>query len=143
MRAVLYAVWVLFVLAAAFSLVRVVRQRRRHEQRTAGWPRTTAVVTGSRAGWTSGVGSTTRNRRFWPTYRFTDPSGTTCTGESQVSDVNAPEPGDVLEVAYDPRNPAESFVVSSQERTAIGCLIPFFVVFSAALLWFVAHFPLP
>ena len=143
MRAVLYAVWALFVLGAAFSLAYAVRRHRRHERRTADWPRVEAVVIGSRAGWTSGVGNTSRRRRFWSTYQFTDPAGVPFTGESQVSDVREPTPGELLEVAYDPGNPAESFVVSSEERTTLGCLVPFFVVFSAALLWFVAHFPLP
>ena len=143
MRAVLYAVWALFVLGAAFSLTHVVRGHRRHEQRTADWPRVDAVVTGARAGWTSGVGNTTRRRRYWPTYQFTDSAGILFTGESQVSDVQERAPGELLQVAYDPRNPAESFVVSSQERATLGCLVPFFIVFSAVSLWFVAHFPLP
>ncbi|TDL38566.1 DUF3592 domain-containing protein [Kocuria rosea] len=143
MSAVLYAVWVLFVAGAAGSIVHTVRKSRRHERLTAHWPRAEATVTGSRAGWTSGVGSTSRSRRFWPTYRFADLHGTAFTGTSEISCGARPVPGTVVEVAYNPEDPTESIQVSNQTRVTLGCLIPFFVVFAAVLFWFITVLPLP
>jgi hypothetical protein len=51
-------------------------------------------------------------------------------------------PGSQVEVAYNPADPTESFQVSSETRTALGCLIPFFAVFAVALFWFIGVFPL-
>ena len=48
-----------------------------------------------------------------------------------------------MEVAYNPEDPTESFQVSNQTRVALGCLIPFFVVFAAVLFWFITVLPLP
>lgn len=84
----------------------------------------------------------TRNRRFWPTYQFTDPHGTLFVGESEVSSAEKPLPGSPINIAYNPANPNESFQPSSETRTALGCLIPFFAVFAAALFWFIGVFPL-
>jgi hypothetical protein len=142
LKIVLYVIWALFVLGAAYSLAYTVRKNRRHEQRTAGWPRVQATVTGSRTGWTSGIGNMTRNLRFFPTYRFRDPHGMPFIGESEVSSVERPVPGSQVEVAYNPADPTESFQVSSETRTALGCLIPFFAVFAVALFWFIGVFPL-
>jgi hypothetical protein len=139
---VLYVIWALFVAGAIYSVIHAVRKTRRHEQRTAGWPRVQATVTGSRAGWSGGTGNMTRNRRFWPTYQFTDPHGTLFMGESEVSFAERPVPGSPVEVAFNPANPGESFHVSSHARTTLGCMIPFFAVFAAALLWFISVFPL-
>lgn len=138
----LYVVWALFVAGAIYSVIHAARKTRRHEQLTAGWPRVQATVTGSRAGWSGGTGNMTRNRRFWPTYRFTDPHGTLFVGESEVSSAEKPLPGSPINIAYNPANPNESFQPSSETRAALGCLIPFFAVFAAALFWFIGVFPL-
>ncbi|WP_353711405.1 DUF3592 domain-containing protein [Arthrobacter sp. K5] len=142
MKIVLYVVWALFVAGAIYSVIHAARKTRRHEQLTAGWPRVQATVTGSRAGWSGGTGNMTRNRRFWPTYRFTDPHGTLFVGESEVSSAEKPLPGSPINIAYNPANPNESFQPSSETRAALGCLIPFFAVFAAALFWFIGVFPL-
>jgi len=63
-------------------------------------------------------------------------------GKSEVSDVEQPVPGSPLEVAYNPANPNESLEVSSEPRTAMGCLIAFFAVFFVVSFWFIGVFPL-
>ncbi|WP_307105806.1 DUF3592 domain-containing protein [Arthrobacter globiformis] len=138
----LYAIWVLFVAGAAYSVIHVVRKDRRHQQLTADWPRVQATVTGSRAGWSGGTGNMTHSRRFWPKYQFSDPHGRTFTGESEYSFGKQAVPGSPLEVAYNPANPNESFHISSQTRATLGCLIPFFAVFAALLFRFIGIFPL-
>jgi hypothetical protein len=142
LRILLYVIWALFVAGVIYSVMHAARKTRRHEQLTAGWPRVQATVTGSRAGWSGGTGNMTRNRRFWPTYQFTDPHGTLFLGESEVSFAEQPAPGSPVEIAYNPASPGESFHVSPQTRTALGCLIPFFAIFAAAVLWFISVFPL-
>ncbi|RAX18575.1 DUF3592 domain-containing protein [Pseudarthrobacter sp. AG30] len=141
MKIILYIVWALFVAAAIVALVRSVRKTRQQDQRTAAWPKTQATVTGSTTGWTSGVGGSNRNLRHYPTYQFTDPQGTLFMGKSEVSLAEQPVPGSLVEVAYNPANPNESFQVSSSPRAALGCLIPFFAVFAIALFWFIGIFP--
>jgi hypothetical protein len=141
-RIILYIIWALFVVAALFALVHAVRKTRRRDQVTAAWPKVQATVTGSIAGWTNGGGGSSRSRRFFPTYQFTDPHGTLFAGESEVSFASKPVPGSLIEVAYNPANPNESLQVSSAPRTAMGCLIPFFAVFAIALFWFIGIFPL-
>jgi hypothetical protein len=142
MRIVLYIVWALFVVAAIFSLVHAGRRTRRQEQLMAAWPKAQATVTGSTTGWTSGLGGSSRNLRHYPTYQFTDPQGTLFMGKSEISLVEQPMPGSLIEVAYNPANPNESLQVSPAPRTAMGCLIPFFGVFSVVLFWFISFFPL-
>lgn len=142
MRIVLYIVWALFVTAAVFALIHAIRKTRRQEQLMADWPKAQAAVTGSVAGWTSGGGGSSRSRRFFPTYQFTDSHGTLFMGKSEVSLAAEPVPGSLIEVAYNPANPNESFQVSSAPRTTMGCLIPFFAVFAIALFWFISIFPL-
>lgn len=142
MKIVLYVVWALFVAAAILALVRSVRKTRQQEQLMAGWPKTQATVTGSTTGWTSGMGGSNRNLRYYPTYQFTDPQGTLFMGKSEVSRAEQPVPGSLVEVAYNPANPNESLQVSSAPRAALGCLIPFFAVFAVALFWFIGIFPL-
>ncbi|MDQ0692872.1 DUF3592 domain-containing protein [Arthrobacter sp. W4I7] len=142
MRTILYIVWALFVVAAALACVHAVRKTRHREQQIAGRPRAQATVTGSIAGWTNGGGGSSRSRRFFPMYQFTDPHGTLSAGESDVSSAGKPVPGSLIEVAYNPGNPNESMQVSSGPRTAMGCLIPFFAVFALALFWFIGVFPL-
>jgi hypothetical protein len=141
MKIVLYIIWALFVAGAVFSIVRVMRKTRRQEELTAGWPRVQATVTGSVAGWTSGAGGSSRSRRFYPTYQFTDPQGTLFAGESEVSFAGQPVPGSLVEVAYNPAAPNQSFQISSQSKAVLGCLIPFFAVFSIALFFFIGAFP--
>lgn len=63
-------------------------------------------------------------------------------GTSEISLVEQPMPGSLIEVAYNLANPNESLQVSSAPRTAMGCLIPFFGVFAVALFWFISFFPL-
>jgi hypothetical protein len=142
MKTILYIVWALFVAAAVFSLVRAARRTKRQEQLMAEWPKVHATVTGSTTGWTSGVGGSSRNLRHYPTYQFTDRQGTLFMGKSEISGVEQPVPGSLIEVAYNPQNPNESLQVSSEPRTAMGCLIAFFAVFALALFWFIGIFPL-
>lgn len=142
MRTILYIVWALFVAAAVFSLLYAARRTRRQERLMSGWPKAQATVTGSATGWTSGVGGANRNLRHYPTYQFVDPQGTLFMGKSEVSTVEQPMPGSLIEVAYNPANPNESLQVSSEPRTAMGCLVAFFAVFAIALFWFIGIFPL-
>ncbi|KIC68875.1 DUF3592 domain-containing protein [Pseudarthrobacter phenanthrenivorans] len=142
MRTILYIVWALFVAAAIFSLLYAARRTRRQERLISGWPKAQATVTGSATGWTSGVGGANRNLRYYPTYQFVDPQGTLFMGKSEVSAVEQPMPGSLIEVAYNPANPNESLQVSKEPRTAMGCLIAFFAVFAIALFWFIGIFPL-
>ena len=142
MKIILYIVWALFVAAVILSLVRAVRRTRRQERMMAAWPKVQATVTGSITGWTSGVGGSNRNLRHYPTYQFTDPQGTLFMGKSEISGVEQPVPGSLIEVAYNPQNPNESLQVSSEPRTAVGCLIAFFAVFALALFWFIGIFPM-
>ena len=141
MKMILYIVWALFVTAAVFAVVRAVRTTRRDEQQVASWPKVQATVTGSVAGWTSGSGGSSRSRRFFPLYQFTDPQGTLFAGESEVSSASQPVPGSLIEVAYNPDDPSKSRQVSSSPRTTLGCLVPFFAVFALASLWFISIFP--
>lgn len=142
MRIVLYIVWALFVAGVTFSLVRSLRKTRRQEQLIASWPKVQATVTGNIAGWTHGGGGSTRSRRFYPTYQFADPNGTLYAGESEVSYRNQQVPGSPVEVAYNPVNPNQSFQVASESRMVLGCLVPFFALFSLLLFWVVGVFPL-
>lgn len=141
MKMILYIVWALFVTAAVFAVVRAVRTTRRDEQQVASWPKVQATVTGSVAGWTSGGGGSSRSRRFFPLYQFTDPQGTLFAGESEVSSASQPVPGSLIDVAYNPDDPSDSRQVSSTPRTTLGCLVPFFAVFALASLWFISIFP--
>lgn len=142
MKTILYIVWAMFVAAAVFSLVYSARRTKRQAQLMAEWPKAQATVTGSTTGWTSGVGGSSRNLRYYPTYQFTDPHGTLFMGKSEVSTVEQPVPGSLLQVAYNPANPNESLHVSPEPRKAMGCLIAFFAVFAVALFWFIGVFPL-
>lgn len=142
MKIILYIVWALFVAGAIFSLLRATRRTKRQAQLMSDWPKAQATVTGSTTGWTSGVGGSNRNLRYYPTYQFTDPHGTLFMGKSEISGVERPVPGSFIEVAYNPANPSESLQVSSEPRTAMGCLIAFFAVFAVALFWFISIFPL-
>lgn len=141
MKTILYIVWVLFVAGAVSSLLYAGRRTKRQEQLMASWPKVQATVTGSATGWTSGVGGSSRNLRYFPTYQFTDPQGTLFMGKSEVSGVQQPVPGSLIEVAYNPVNPNESLQVSSEPRRGMGCLIAFFAVFAVASFWFIGIFP--
>ncbi|ADX71544.1 DUF3592 domain-containing protein [Pseudarthrobacter phenanthrenivorans] len=141
MKIILYIVWALFVVAAVFAVVHAVRKTRHEEQLVASWPKVQATVTGSVAGWTNGGGRSSRRRRFFPTYQFTDPQGTLFAGESEVSSAGKPILGTSLEVAYNPANPNDSRQVSANPRTTLGCAVPFFAVFALASLWFISVFP--
>jgi hypothetical protein len=140
-KIVLYIIWALFVAGVIFSIVHSVRKTRRQEKLIASWPHVQATVTGSVAGWTSGGGGASRSRRFYPTYQFTDPHGTLFAGESEVSLATPPVPGSLVEVAYNPASPNQSFQVASDSRAVLGCLIPFFAVFAVVLFWFIGVFP--
>ncbi|MGX5715553.1 DUF3592 domain-containing protein [Arthrobacter sp. MAHUQ-56] len=142
MKIILYIVWALFVAGAVYSLVRATRRTKRQAQLMTDWPKAQATVTGSTTGWTSGVGGSNRNLRYFPTYQFTDPHGTLFMGKSEISGVEQPLPGSLIEVAYNPANPNESLQVSSEPRTAMGCLVAFFAVFAVALFWFISIFPI-
>ncbi|UVJ39770.1 DUF3592 domain-containing protein [Arthrobacter sp. CJ23] len=142
MRIVLYAIWALFVAAAIFSLVHSLRKARRQEKLIAGWPKVQATVTGNVAGWSHGGGGSTRSRRFYPSYQFSDPNGTLYAGESEVSYANPQVPGSFVEVAYNPLNPNQSFQVASESRRMLGCLVPVFALFALLLFWAAGAFPL-
>lgn len=141
MKIVLYIIWALFVAGVAFALVQSVRKTRRHEKLLAGWPKVQATVTGSVAGWTNGGGGSTRSRRFYPTYQFSGPNGILFAGESEVSLANQPAPGTLVEVAYNPANPNQSFQVAAESKLLLGCLVPFFAGFALVSFWFVGIFP--
>lgn len=141
MRIVLYIIWALFVAAAVFLLVRNLRQTRRHEQLIAGWPKVQATITGNVEGWTNGGGGS-RSRVFYPTYQFPDPKGTLYAGESEVGHRNRQVPGSLLEVAYNPANPNQSFELASESKAVVGCLIPAFAFFALLLFWAAGAFPL-
>lgn len=142
MKTILYIVWALFVAGVISSLLYAARRTKRQEQRMASWPKAQATVTGSAAGWTSGAGGSSRNLRYFPTYQFTDPQGTLFMGKSEISRVEQPVPGSLIEVAYNPVNPNESLQVSAEPRTAMGCLIAFFAVFTVVSFWFIGVFPM-
>ena len=141
MKIVLYIIWALFVAGVALTLVQSIRKTRRHEKLLAGWPKVQATVTGSVAGWTNGGGGSTRSRRFYPTYQFSGPNGILFAGESEVSLANQPPPGTLVEVAYNPVNPNQSFQVATDSKMVLGCLVPFFAVFALVSFWFVGIFP--
>ena len=142
MRIILYIVWALFVVVAVFAIVHALRRTRRQERLIASWPKAQATVTGSIAGWPHGGGGSSRSRRYFPGYQFTDPHGTLFAGESEISVAAPPVPGSLIEVAYNPEDPNESLQVSTAPRTTLGCLIPFFAVFAIASFWFIGVFPL-
>lgn len=142
MRIVLYIVWALSVAVVTFSLIHSLRKTRRQEQLIASWLKVQATVTGNIAGWTHGGGGSTRSRRFYPTYQFADPNGILYAGESEVSYRNQQVPGSPVEVAYNPVNPNQSFQVASESKMVLGCLVPFFALFSLLLFWVVGVFPL-
>ncbi|MEW9871425.1 DUF3592 domain-containing protein [Arthrobacter sp. HS15c] len=141
MKIVLYIIWALFVAGVIFAFIHTLRKTRRHEKLIANWPKAQATVTGNIAGWTHGGGGSTRSRRFYPTYQFADPNGTLYAGESEVSYANQQVPGSLLEVAYNPANPNQSFQVAAESKMVLGCLVPFFAVFALVSFWFVGIFP--
>jgi hypothetical protein len=142
MRIVLYIIAVLFVAGIIFALLHTLRKTRRHEKLIAGWPKVQATVTGNVGGWSGGSGGSSRSRRFYPTYQFAGPNGILYAGESEVSYRNQQVPGTLVEVAYNPANPNQSFQMSSDSRAMLGCLVPFFALFSLLLFWVAGNFPL-
>jgi hypothetical protein len=142
MRIVLYLIAALFVTGVIFALLHTLRKTKRHEKLIAGWPKVQATVTGNVGGWSNGGGGSTRSRRFYPTYQFTGPNGILYAGESEVSYRNQQVPGTLVQVAYNPENPNQSFQMSSDSKTMLGCLVPFFALFSLLLFWVAGNFPL-
>lgn len=142
MRIVLYVIWALFVAGAGFALVQSLRKARRQEKLIAAWPKVQAAVTGNVAGWSHGGGGSSRSRRFHPTYQFTAPDGTLYAGESEVSYANPQAPGSLLEVAYNPLNPNQSFQVASESKMMLGCLVPVLALFALLAFWVAGNFPL-
>ncbi|MEE2521983.1 DUF3592 domain-containing protein [Pseudarthrobacter sp. J75] len=141
MRTVMYIAWAIFVVAAVISIIHTVRKTRRHERETADWPRVPATVTGHTAGWSGGTGGSTRNRRYFPAYRFMDSRGTLYMGQSEIPVVEVPVPGNVIEVAYNPADPNHSFQPSPKTRQTLGCVIPFMVALAVAFYFFIGLFP--
>lgn len=119
-KIVLYIIWVLFAAGAAAASIHSLRKTQAQERLIDSWPKAQATVTGSRQGWTSGAGNASRNQRYWPRYEFTGPQGVLYLGESEVSRVERPVPGSVLEVAYNPENPAESFEVAHPSKVVLA-----------------------
>jgi hypothetical protein len=142
MRIVLYLIAALFVTGVILALLHTLRKTKRHEKIIAGWPKVQATVTGNVGGWSNGGGGSTRSRRFYPTYQFTGPNGILYAGESEVSYRNQQVPGTLVQVAYNPANPNQSFQMSSDSKTMLGCLVPFFALFSLLLFWVAGNFPL-
>jgi len=142
LKAVIYIVWALFQIGAIAALVHTARKARRQETRTAGWPRVQAVVTGSTAGWSGGVGGSDPSRRYFPTYQFSGPGGQLFNGTSDVPSAEVPAPGSYIEVAVNPLNPHESYHQSTKEKVGIGCAIAFFAVFAVVSFWFIGIFPI-
>jgi hypothetical protein len=142
MRIVLYIIWALFVAGATTALVQTLRKTKRQESLIASWPKVQATVTGNVGGWTNGGGGSSRSRRFYPTYQFAHPNGALYAGESEVSYRNQQVPGSLVEVAYNPVNPNQSFQVASDSKMVLGCLVPFFAMFSLLLFWVAGNFPL-
>ena len=126
----MYAFWALFVGIGIFSCVHTLRKTQRHERLIAGWPRVQATVTGLVAG---------PRRRSYPTYQFRDPNGTLFAGESDVP--YATPPGSLVEVAYNPLNPNQSFQVSSGSKVLLGCVLPVFAVITVGMFLFIGAFP--
>jgi hypothetical protein len=124
MRIVLYVIAALFVTGVTFALIQTVRKTKRHEKLIAGWPKVQATVKGNVGGWTNGGGGSTRSRRFYPTYQFVGPNGALYAGESEVSYRNQQVPGTLVEVAYNPANPNQSFQMSSDSMAILGCSLP-------------------
>lgn len=143
MRIVLYIIWALFVAGVIFALIHTLRKTKRQEKLIAGWPKVQATGTGNVGGWSGGSGGSSRSRRFYPTYQFADPNGVLYAGESEVSYRNQQVPGSLVEVAYNPANPNQSFQVASESKMILGCLVPFFAMFSLLLFWVAGAFPLP
>jgi hypothetical protein len=141
MKTVIYLVWALFQVGAVTALVYTARKAKRQERRTADWPRVQAVVTGSEAGWSGGVGGSDPSRRYFPVYQFSGPDGQVFNGTSDVPSAEVPTPGSYIEVAVNPQNPHESFHQSTKEKVGIGCAIAFFAVFAVASFWFIGIFP--
>jgi hypothetical protein len=141
LKVVLYIIWAVLVAAAVAACIYALRKAKRREKLIASWPKVRATVTGSRAGWTSGAGNTTRNRRYWPRYQFATTQGVIFTGESEVSFAEQPDSGSPLEVAYNPDDPRQSFQPAAPSRQVLGCLVPFVAVFAAASFWFIGVFP--
>ncbi|MBT2550568.1 DUF3592 domain-containing protein [Arthrobacter sp. ISL-65] len=141
MKIVLYIIWTLFAAAAAAACIHALRKTQAQERRIEGWPKVEATVTGSRTGWTSGVGNATPSLRYRPTYQFTGPQGVLYVGESEITQVRRPVPGSVLEVAYNPADPGQSFQVDYPSKQVLGCLAPFFAVFAVVSFWFIGVFP--
>jgi hypothetical protein len=140
-KLVLYVIWALFMVAALWAIIHSVKKSRAQERLIASWPKAQGRVTGSRQGWTSGVGNSSRNIRHWPTYEFVGDDGAVYTGESEVSYVNAPVPGSALEVAYNPADPHRSFQVDSPSKPLLGCIIPVLVLLCIAAFWFIDFLP--
>ena len=105
-----------------------------------GWVHTSATVTGNLHG-ADGPASNGRDR-FAPSYEFADTRGQRWLGQSDIYSRDQAIIGTTIPVAYNPANPNESFHVSSQTRTTLGCLIAFFAVFAVVLFWFIGIFPL-
>ncbi len=137
----MYVAWAVFVVVAAFSIFQIVRKTRRHERETADWPRANATVTGHISGWSSGTGGANRNRRYFPTYQFLDSHGTLFAGQSEIPGGEVPVPGSIIEVAYNPVNPNQSFHQSAKTRQTLGCAIPFMVALAVAFYFFIGFFP--
>lgn len=138
----MYIVWALFVVGVAWTLVHLILKAKRHERRIADWPRTRATVTGSRTGWSGGMGNSSRSLRHYPYYQFTDPRGAVFSGESEESLRNGPLPGSSVDVAYDPADPATSFEVPSSNMLGLGCATVAFAVILSLMFWFIGVFPL-
>jgi hypothetical protein len=142
MRIVLYIIWALFVAGVIFAFVHTLRKTKRQERLIASWPKVQATVTGNVGGWSGGAGGSSQNRRFYPTYQFAAPNGALYVGESEVSYRNQQVPGSLVEVAYNPANPNQSFQVASESKMVLGCLLPFFALFSLVLFSVIGAFPL-
>ncbi|MFJ3956784.1 DUF3592 domain-containing protein [Arthrobacter sp. NPDC090010] len=143
MKLALYAVWVLFSLAAIFNLVKLFGSQARRAGIVASWPRVGAVVTGNAEAWSTISGDNNPVRRYFALYQFSGPDGAVHQGRSELGLAAPTAPGTALEVAYNPLNADQSFHQSVQiKRVAWLVAVVFAVILVLAFLMITA-LPLP
>jgi hypothetical protein len=121
---------VLGLILVGLSLSASFRRRRS----MAGWPHTSATVTGNLHG-ADGPASNGRDR-FAPSYEFVDADGKRWLGQSDIYGRDQAIIGTAIPVAYNPANPAEStlplFVVA-KGRLATGLILVTFGVLAITM----------
>lgn len=129
MRVILLAAWAVLFLGVAITAALAVRRSRARDAGRASWTPVSAVVTGHEAGWKNGAGGSTRHRRFFAAYEFSDATGAVVAGQSDVSRAQKPVLGSSIDVFYNPVDPRQSFQPDGQTKLLTGCLVPVFAGF--------------